>query len=46
LLRMPHSVTENRVFEHRGYYIERQGLPIPVETGAACKIGDEVVILS
>jgi len=46
LLRMSHSVTEDRVFEHRGYYIERQGLPIPVETGAACEVGDEVVILS
>lgn len=46
LLRMPHSVTEDRVFEHRGYYIERQGLSVPVETGAACKLGDEVVILS
>ncbi len=46
LLRMPHSVTEERIFEHQGYYIERQGRPIPVETEAACKIGEEVVILS
>ena len=46
MLRMPHSVSCDRMFEHRSYYMERQGKPILVETQNAWKIGEEVVILS
>lgn len=46
MLHMPHSVTHDRMFEHKGYYIERQGKTILVETKNARKVGEEVVILS
>lgn len=46
MLRMPYHVSSDRVFEHRNYYIERQGCPIPVDTKNACKVGKEIVILS
>jgi CRISPR-associated protein Cas5h len=46
LLRMPYSVTEDRVFAHIGYYFEHKGQPVPVETEAAWQIGSEAVILA
>jgi CRISPR-associated protein Cas5h len=38
-LRMPVSVTEDRVFSHRGYWAEHQGLPFPFETDWAWQLG-------
>lgn len=46
LLRMPHSVNQERVFEHRGYYLEHQGRPIPVTTTEAWRIGDRNLCFS
>ena len=46
MLRMPHSVSENRVFTHAAYYLEHRGRPFPVETDAAWRIGDQVVMFS
>ncbi len=45
-LRMPFSVTEDRVFHHRTYWLEHRGRPFPFETGRAWRIGsDEVIFL-
>src|SRR5690625_3930096 len=35
LLRMPHSVSEDRVFRHASYYVEHKSRPFLVETAAA-----------
>lgn len=46
LLRMPHGVSAERVFTHAAYYLEHQGKPFPVETSAAWRIGEQVVLFS
>jgi CRISPR-associated protein Cas5h len=46
LLRMPYCVNHRRLFEHRGYYLEYQGRPIPVTTDAAWRIGDRDLCFS
>ena len=38
ILRMPHDLSGDRVFEHRNYLIERRGRPIPVMTSKAWNI--------
>jgi CRISPR-associated protein Cas5h len=43
-LRMPRAVNPDRVFEHAGYLVERDGRPIPVSTGQAWRVGEEAVI--
>lgn len=43
-LRMPRTVTNDRVFTHASYYVEREGRPIPLETDSAWRIGDRTVI--
>lgn len=43
-LRMSQSVTEDRVFSHSNYFLERSGKPIPVETDQAWEIGDRKVL--
>lgn len=35
LLRLPHSVSAERVFRHVSYYLEHRGQPFPVETDVA-----------
>lgn len=40
LLRLPHSVSADRVFRHVPYYLEHRGQPFPVETDAAWRAGD------
>ena len=35
LLRMPHSVTADRIFSHKSYYLEHQGRDLTVETDQA-----------
>jgi CRISPR-associated protein Cas5h len=44
LLRMPYSVDSERVFQHQGIYIERQGNPLLVTTDCAWQIGERIVI--
>lgn len=44
LLRMPRAVSEDRVFSHVGFYVERLGRPFPVETAAAWRVGESVVV--
>lgn len=44
LLRMPMSVSPDRVFQHATYYVERDGNPIPVKTDQAWKVGEQTVI--
>ena len=46
LLRLPHSVDQQRLFKHRGYYLEHRGHPIPVTTQHAWRIGERVLCLS
>lgn len=46
LLRLPHSVSEQRVFRHRAYYLERQGAPLPVTTTQAWQVGDWQVVFA
>ena len=46
LLRMPHSVSADRVFTHAAYYLEHQGRPFPVETDAAWRVGERVLLFS
>lgn len=43
-LRMPRSVTEERIFTHASYYVEREGKPIPFITGAAWRVRNETVV--
>lgn len=40
LLRLPQSVSADRVFRHVPYYLEHRGQPFPVETDAAWRAGD------
>jgi CRISPR-associated protein Cas5h len=42
-LRMSSTVTADRVFSHRAYWVELHGRPFPVETGEAWKCGPDVV---
>lgn len=46
LLRMPHGVSEDRIFRHAGYYVEHRGRPFPVETSAAWQVGEATVVFS
>lgn len=41
-LRMPVSVTEDRVFCHRTYWLEHQGRPHPFKTALAWRRGQEI----
>jgi CRISPR-associated protein Cas5h len=43
-LRMPVSVTEDRVFNHRTYWLERSGQPFPFKTDVAWRAGSEIFI--
>lgn len=43
-LRMPRTLTEDRVFTHASYYLERNANLIPFETGEAWKIGNQIII--
>ncbi len=38
-LRMPFAVTEDRIFSHRSYWLERSGRPFPLETASAYRSG-------
>jgi CRISPR-associated protein Cas5h len=38
-LRMPAAVTEDRVFQHRSYWLELQGRPFPIRTDEAWQAG-------
>lgn len=40
LLRLPHSVSTDRVFRHVPYYLEHRGRPFPVQTATAWHAGD------
>lgn len=40
LLRLPRSVSADRVFRHAPYYLEHRGQPFLVETAAAWQVGD------
>lgn len=44
LLRMPRSVTPERVFSHAGYLMEREGRPVPVRTAGAYLAGKRVLM--
>ena len=44
LLRMPRSVTSERVFTHDGYILERDGSPIPVQTMEGYEVGGKVIM--
>jgi len=39
LLRLPHSVSSDRVFHHAPYYLEHRGQPFSVETQSAWQVG-------
>ncbi len=42
-LRMPRTVTPDRIFSHAAYYMERDSRPIPVRTDHAFQIREEVL---
>ncbi len=42
-LRMPCSVTADRVFSHRAYYLERAARPVPVNTSQAWQAGRTII---
>lgn len=44
-LRMPRTVTPDRVFSHSAYFAERDGRAMPVKTRHAYKIEDKAVML-
>lgn len=44
MLRMPRSVSSDRVFKHATYYVERDGNPIFVKTDLAWKVREQTVI--
>ena len=43
-IRMPRDVTIERVFTHANYVLERNGLPVPVETKNAWQAGDQAIM--
>ena len=43
-LRMPFAVTEDRVFDHRNYWLERSGRPFPFETAFAVRCGPDTIV--
>lgn len=42
MLRMPFAVTEDRVFTHRTYWLERYGKPFPFKTEGAWRLGQDI----
>lgn len=44
LLRMPRSVTSERVFTHEGYILEKNGSPIPVQTSEGYEVSGKVIM--
>lgn len=42
LLRLPHNVNSERIFEHQSYYLEYQGRPFPVKTTQAWTLGGKL----
>lgn len=44
LLRMPRSVTPERVFRHEGYILEKNGSPIPVQTSEGYEVAGKVIM--
>ena len=44
LLRMPRLVTNERVFTHEGYILERNGSPIPVQTSEGFEVDGKVIM--
>lgn len=44
LLRMPRSVTTERVFTHDGYILEKDGAPIPVQTSEGFEVDGKVIM--
>ena len=42
-LRMPRTVTQERVFSHANYYLERNARPVPINTGNAFQAGEDVI---
>lgn len=43
-LQMPCSVTPDRVFSHRSYFVERDAKAVPVKASQAYKVGDKVLM--
>jgi CRISPR-associated protein Cas5h len=43
-LRMPAAVTEDRVFNHRTYWLEHRGRPFPFKTAQAWRSGTDVFL--
>ncbi|CAA7602825.1 CRISPR-associated protein Cas5, N-terminal [Acididesulfobacillus acetoxydans] len=44
LLRMPRSVTADRVFTHDGYVLEKDGRPIPTRTSEGYEVDGKVIM--
>jgi CRISPR-associated protein Cas5h len=43
-VRMPRTVTPDRVFQHENYYLEMEGRPVPVRTSRAWSFREEAVV--
>ncbi len=44
LLRMPRTVTKDRVFSHETYILEKNNSPVSVETDSAYQVGEKVLM--
>ncbi len=44
LLQMPRTVTQDRIFSHCRYILERESNLIPVKTNQAYKVGDKIIM--
>jgi len=43
-IRMPQTVTQDRVFSHCAYFLERDARPVPVKTGLAYQAADQIIM--
>jgi CRISPR-associated protein Cas5h len=43
-LRMPRTVTPDRVFSHASYFMERDARPVPIKTDHAVKTSNKVLM--
>jgi CRISPR-associated protein Cas5h len=43
-LRLPRTVTPDRVFSHASYFMERDARPIPIKTAQAYEAGDQICL--
>lgn len=43
-IRMPHIVSPERIFNHRDYFFEQNGRPVPIYTDQAYRVDDKTIV--